>query len=263
MTAPPLPPPPPEDPRPRPPHTPPDARHPDRPARGAYSVTNLLIAVCCALFVLGPASGLNPLYGTGDALLQAQTAYFARWGVIPRDLWAGHPAAWLTPLTALFVHGSWLHLLGNALFLHVFGGMAEARMGRPAYTVFFLVTGYLALLGYAAAHAASGQTLVGASGSISGVLGAFLYLFPRARVTSLFPFLFFLPLRFPAWVVLLFWFALQWLAAQRDPAGPGVAYLAHVIGFALGFLYAWARHRPATVEVTRGNAPATEGESQP
>ncbi len=94
-------------------------------------------------------------------------------------------------------------------------------MGRLPFAVFYIATGYLALLGYAAAHAASAQTLVGASGSISGVLGAFLYLFPKARVTSLFPFLFFLPLRFPAWIVLLFWFGLQWQAARHDPGGPG------------------------------------------
>ena len=89
----------------------------------------------------------------------------------------------------------------------------------------------------------SEQTLVGASGAISGVLGAFLYLFPRSRVTSLFPFLLFLPLRFPAWIVLVFWFVLQWLAARAAGAGPGVAYLAHVVGFAVGFLYAWGRYR--------------------
>lgn len=183
--------------------------------------------------------------------------------MIPVDLCSGSLRALITPLTALFVHASWLHLLGNVLFLYVFGAMAEARMGRLPFTAFYLIIGYLALLGYAAAHADSGQTLVGASGSISGVLGAFLYLFPTARVTSLFPFLFFLPLRFPAWLVLLFWFVLQWQAAQDDPRGPGVAYLAHVIGFALGFLYAWARYGRDSVGATRANDRATEGESQP
>ncbi|GLW13580.1 rhomboid family intramembrane serine protease [Streptomyces sp. NBRC 13847] len=226
-------------------------------------MTNVLIGLCCAVFVIGPASGLNRIYGTGDALLKAQTAYFERWGVIPLELWSGSLRALITPLTALFVHGSWLHLLGNMLFLYVFGGMAEARMGRLPFAAFYLIIGYLALLGYAAAHASSGQTLVGASGSISGVLGAFLYLFPTARVTSVFPFLFFLPLRFPAWIVLLFWFFLQWQAAQHDSRGPGVAYLAHVVGFALGFLYAWARYRRDSVRATRQNDRATEGESQP
>lgn len=162
------------------------------PARSA-PVTYGLIAVCCLLFVIGPASGLNPGYGTGDALLAAQRAYFRRWGVVPADLFTGAPRATLTPATALFVHGSWVHLLGNMLFLYVFGAMTEERLGHLEFALFYLGCGYLALLGYAAANADSQQTLVGASGAISAILGAFLYLFPGARVTSLFPFLFFLP----------------------------------------------------------------------
>uniref|UniRef100_A0AAU2VAJ5 Rhomboid family intramembrane serine protease n=1 Tax=Streptomyces sp. NBC_00003 TaxID=2903608 RepID=A0AAU2VAJ5_9ACTN len=227
-----------------------------------------LITACCLLFVIGPASGLNPGYGTGDAILSAQSDYFARWGVLPNELMAGRPDALLTPLTALFVHGSWLHLLGNMLFLYVFGAMTEERMGRLEFALFYVVAGCLALLGYAAAHAESDQTLVGASGAISAVLGAFLCLFPRARVTSIFPFLLFLPLRFPAWIVLVFWFALQWLAIRSAPAGPGVAYLAHLVGFGLGFLYAWARFRGAArvkrrKPVKPAGPAATEGESQP
>ncbi|MFC9587657.1 rhomboid family intramembrane serine protease [Streptomyces yangpuensis] len=229
-------------------------------ARGPV-VTHALIAGCAVVFVLSPASGLNPVYGTGDGLLAAGTAYFRRWGVIPDELFTDTPRAWLTPLTALFVHGSWLHLLGNMLFLFVFGAMAEERMGRTAFLVFYLCTGYLALAAYAAANAESAQTLVGASGAISAVLGAFLFLLPRARVTSLFPFLFLLPLRFPAWIVLLFWFALQWVAAHRADSEPGVAYLAHLVGFSLGFLSAWARYRGTTR--VRRPATATEGDSQP
>lgn len=129
------------------------------------------------------------------------------------------------------------------LFLYVFGKMTEQRMGRTGFLCFYVATGYLALAAYAAANASSDQTLVGASGAISAVLGAFMCLFPKARVTSLFPFLLFLPLRFPAWIVLMFWFALQWLAAHRAQSGPGVAYLAHVVGFSAGFLYAWVRYR--------------------
>lgn len=229
-------------------------------ARGPV-ITHALIAGCCVVFVLSPASGLNPVYGTGDQLLANGTAYFRRWGVVPDELFTGSGRAALTPLTALFVHGSWLHLLGNMLFLYVFGAMTERRMGRAVFLCFYVCTGYLALAAYAAAHSSSGQTLVGASGAISAVLGAFLYLFPRARVTSLFPFLFFLPLRFPAWIVLLFWFGLQWLAAHRAGSGPGVAYLAHVVGFSVGFLYAWARYRRGT-RVVRP-VTAVEGDSQP
>ncbi|MGY0486993.1 rhomboid family intramembrane serine protease [Streptomyces sp. WG-D5] len=225
-------------------------------------VTYGIIAVCCGIFLLSPASGLNPGYGTGDRLLAAQSAYFERWGVVPDELLNGSPRALLTPLTALFVHGSWLHLLGNMLFLYVFGAMVEERMGRLPYALFYVVSGYLALLGYALAHADSDQSLVGASGAISAILGAFLYLFPEARVTSVFPFLFFLPLRFPAWVVLPFWVALQWVAAGQDSQGPGVAYLAHLVGFSVGFLYAWARYR-SRAKVEAKPATATEGDSQP
>ncbi|MET3987394.1 rhomboid family intramembrane serine protease [Streptomyces sp. PvR034] len=229
-------------------------------ARGPV-MTYALIAACAVVFILSPASGMNPVYGTGEDLVVAGTAYFRRWGVVPDELFAGTPRAALTPLTALFVHGGWLHLLGNCLFLHVFGAMTEERMGRAHFLVFYVATGSLALAAYAAANASSDQTLVGASGAISAVLGAFLCLFPKARVTSLFPFLFFVPLRFPAWIVLMFWFGLQWLAAQRAGSGPGVAYLAHVVGFSLGFLYAWVRYRRTTR--VRRPATATEGDSQP
>ncbi len=230
-------------------------------------VTYGIIGLCCLAFVVSPVSGLDPAHGKPDALLAAQSAYFERWGIVPDQLVAWTPHALVTPVTALFVHGNWLHLLGNMLFLYVFGGMAEERMGHLHFAVFYLVVGALAMSAYAVANADSAETLVGASGAISGVLGAFLLLFPGARVTSLFPFLFFLPLRFPAWTVLLFWFALQWFAQRQSSgaagaqAGPQVAYLAHLVGFTAGFLYAAACYwRPGRV---RGQAVATEGERQP
>ncbi|MBQ0985091.1 rhomboid family intramembrane serine protease [Streptomyces sp. F63] len=224
-------------------------------------VTRTLIALCCLFFVLGPVSGLNPAHGTGDRLVTAQNDHFRRWGVVPAELFSGSPEALLTPLTAFFIHGGWLHLLGNLLFLHVFGRILEARLGPARYLLLHAGTGYLALAAFAAADPASDQPLVGASGAVSGVLGAFLLLFPRARVTSLFPFLFFLPLRFPAWVVLPFWFALQWLASYGSAEGSGVAHLAHLTGFLAGFLWAWARHGGAA-RVSSADR-ATEGDSQP
>ncbi|MGS2587444.1 rhomboid family intramembrane serine protease [Streptomyces hebeiensis] len=236
-------------------------------AAGTPVITYGLIVLCCLAFLFSPGSGLDPGYGEGDALLAAQSAYFERWGVVPNQLTnlSSHTShalhTLLAPLTALFVHGSWLHLLGNMLFLYVFGAMTEERLGRTRFTLFYLATGYVALVGYAAANAASDQTLVGASGSISGVLGAFLHLFPRARVTSVFPFLLFLPLRFPAWLVLIFWFVLQWLAARGAGSGPGVAYLAHLVGFVVGFLYAWALRR--RTDRVKSPTAATEGEHQP
>ncbi|MEU9985634.1 rhomboid family intramembrane serine protease [Streptomyces sp. NPDC048045] len=232
-------------------------------------MTHGLIVLCCLIFALGPASGLTPAYGSGDALAAAQRTYFRHWGVVPAQLFHGPVREALTPATALFVHGSWVHLLGNMLFLFVFGVMTEERMGRVEFTLFYIGCGYLALLGYAAANAASEQSLVGASGAISAVLGAFLYLFPRARVTSLLPFLFFLPMRFPAWVVLPFWASLQWLAAGHAGQGPGVAYLAHLVGFCVGFGYAWVRYgkgrgaKRGTGRAVVGDGRATKVRSAP
>lgn len=223
-------------------------------------VTCSLAVLCAAVFLIGPASGFLPFHGTGPSLHRAQAAYFQRWGVVPYTMWDGAVRPLLTPLTALFLHANWMHLLGNVLFLCIFGGPVEQRTGPVRFALCYLSVGYIAMLCYAAAHHDSAQTLVGASGAVSGVLGAFLYLYPRARVTSVFPFLFFLPLRFPAWLVLLFWLTLQWIAARGDTDGPGVAYLAHVVGFTLGFLYAWLRFRTATVGTP---APATQGESTP
>ena len=203
------------------------------PVRRPPVVTYALIALCTVVFLLGPLSGFAAHYGTGHPLQCAQAVYFDRWGVIPSELFHGPlpvsqldlPAGCPTPhgftkvpalsvLTSIFLHGGWLHLIGNMLFLYVFGDNVENRMGRVRFALFYVVAGYLATYGFALAHPDDTQSLVGASGAISGALGAYLYLYPKARVTSLFPFLFFIPLRFPAWVVLGFWFVLQWLAAQ-------------------------------------------------
>lgn len=223
-------------------------------------LTCLLIGSCCLLFALSPQSGLLPSHGTGSALRAARQAYFERWGVLPREVRTGSARALLTPLTALFLHANWPHLLGNMLFLYVFGGPVERRMGPSRFALFYLGAGYVSLLTHALAYPASGQTVIGASGAVSGVLGGFLYLFPRARVTSLFPFLLYLPLRFPAWLVLVFWLAVQWAAAREQGGGPGVAHLAHVAGFTLGFLYAWRRFRTARLGRARVREQAQPGD---
>jgi membrane associated rhomboid family serine protease len=239
----------------------------ERAARAPVA-TYLLIALAALVMLLGP-SGPNPLYGSGDARACAEQRYEHRWGAVPAELLGGRPltAAQLsalppaapgcvlpaTPgkspelsvLTALFVHAGWLHLIGNLLFLYVFGPAVEARLGRVRFLVGYLAIGYLATYGYALAESGTPdavRALVGASGAIAGVLGAYLRLYPRARVTALVPLLLFLPLRFPAWLVLGLWFALQsWSVTS---GGDGVAYLVHVIGFAAGWLFAWAA-RPA------------------
>jgi membrane associated rhomboid family serine protease len=142
----------------------------------------------------------------------------------------------LSVLEAMFIHSGWLHLLGNMLFLVIFGNNVEDRFRKVPYLLFYLFCGYVAAYGFAWAFQTSVQPLVGASGAIAGVLGAYLVLWPRARVWSLVPFLFFIPLRIPAWLVLGGWFVLQWAyAAGWGASGDsGVAYMAHVFGFIAG-----------------------------
>lgn len=147
----------------------------------------------------------------------------------------------LSVFTALFLHGGWLHLLGNMLFLLIFGNNIEDRMGHVRFLLFYVVCGYIASYGFALLNDESTEPLIGASGAIAGVLGAYLVLYPRARVWVLVPFLIFLPLRLPAWLVLGFWFVLQAVYSNGDGVSDAgtVAYAAHIVGFLAGMAIAW------------------------
>jgi hypothetical protein len=122
--------------------------------------------------------------------------------------------------------------------MDVFGNNIEDRMRKIPFLIFYLASGYVAAYGFAAANPPSAAALIGASGAIAGVLGAYLVLYPRAKVWSLVPFLFFILVRIPAWAVLGLWFVLQWAcSAGISTEGAGsVAYLAHVFGFLAGAL---------------------------
>lgn len=234
------------------------------PVRRTPWVTYALIAANFVVFLLTPAT--RTLTGASLADLCHQQAFFDHWAAIPRELIGNHqlglvptgdtgvgrggpgcvlgvpgyhkvPA--LSVLYAMFLHGGWLHILGNMLFLYVFGNNVEDRFGRLRYLVFYLACGYLSAYGYALFNAGSTVPLIGASGAIAGVLGAYLVLYPGARVWSLVPILLFIPLRLPAWLVLGAWFVLQWAyASGYMVSGGSVGYLAHVVGFLVGVLVA-------------------------
>jgi membrane associated rhomboid family serine protease len=148
----------------------------------------------------------------------------------------------LTPLTSMFLHGSWSHFLGNALFFWVFGNNIEDSMGRGRFLVFYLVCGFAADVAHAISAPASPVPTVGASGAISGVMGAYLLLYPRVRVRMLVILVFYITVvRVPAWAVLLWWFFIQVVATlpqlmqvNPDVAGGGVAVWAHIGGFVVG-----------------------------
>ena len=229
------------------------------PTRRRPYVTWALIAVTVLAFLLSPVAR-GPIFGTpSTAQLCRQQAYFLEWGAVPVELTRNRPLPytygpaagegqcfqvppdydkrpWLSSITSIFVHGGWAHLLGNMLFLWVFGNNVEDRFGRLKYLLFYLLVGAVATYAYAFARPDATEPLVGASGAISGVLGAYLLLFPRAKVIGLVSFLFFFPLRLPAWIVLGFYFLLQAFYAYGVgmSGGGSVAYLVHVVGFALG-----------------------------
>ena len=238
--------------------------HDINPTRRRPVVTYALVVANIVVFLLSPVPW-GWIDGTTIADLCAQQNFYQQWGAIPRELLsnnpldavAGGPAQdeqgnvgcflvepdfdknpLLSMFTSMFLHGGWLHLLGNMLYLFVFGNNVEDRMGRVRFLLFYLGAGAVSAYGYALANAGSATTLVGASGAIAGVLGAYLMMFPRARVWSLVPFLFFIPLRLPAWLVLGLWFVLQWFYSTGAgvTGGADVAYLAHVIGFLTGVL---------------------------
>ncbi len=153
---------------------------------------------------------------------------------------------WLTPFTAMFVHGGWLHVLFNMLFLLIFGNNVEDTMGRVKFILFYLVCGFVAAVAQVAIDVDSMVPTIGASGAIAGVLGAYIMLFPRARVLSVVPIFFFLQLIYvPAWVLLGIWFGIQLvqgafsLGSQTD-----VAFFAHIGGFVAGLVLVWVFTTP-------------------
>jgi membrane associated rhomboid family serine protease len=242
--------------------------HDENPTRRRGYVTYVLIAVNVVAFLLSPLA--THVVGESSAAQQCeQLAFFDHYAAVPDELTHNRqePSAatgevgtsngrvgcleqkpppfdkqpFVSVLTAMFLHGGWLHLAGNMLFLFVFGNNVEDRLGRLRYLLFYLGTGYAATYGFALVQPNAATPLVGASGAIAGVLGGYFVLFPRAKVLSLLTFFFFLPVKLPAWLVLGGWFVLQWLSlrANAGGSGSGVAYLAHVIGFVLGAAICW------------------------
>ncbi len=175
-------------------------------------------------------------------------SFFLRFGVVPLDFSTsfnsshGSVATYVPILSSMFLHGGWLHLGGNMLFLWIFGDNVEDKLGHGRYFVFYVMCGIAASLVHIVIDPSSGMPTVGASGAISGVLGAYLLMFPKARVVTLIPiFIFVHVAELPAFIVLGFWFVLQFfsglvsLGYQTAGMG-GVAWWAHVGGFVSGLL---------------------------
>jgi membrane associated rhomboid family serine protease len=153
-------------------------------------------------------------------------------------------------VTSMFLHGSWMHILGNMWFLWIFGNNVEDSMTRSRFVIFYLLSGLAAAVLQVLTNQASGVPMVGASGAISGVMGAYLVLYPRVRVFTMVPLGFILTsIALPAWVMLVYWAVLQTLsgltAVGRE--GGGVAFWAHVGGFVAGVVLVKLFAQPANV----------------
>ena len=186
----------------------------------------------------------RPLMADETALLRLWSAY----ALVPGWVSEGYGLTGL--FTSMFLHAGWLHLLGNMLFLWIFGDNMEDAFGHLGFLLFYLAAGLGAGLVHVAVAPGSMVPTVGASGAIAGVLGGYLLLYPRARVDILLFFVVFIRvIPVPAWVMLGVWFLLQLVnSAGIDPGAGGVAYWAHVGGFAVGFLLTvpWWLRRGAT-----------------
>ncbi len=205
----------------------------DNPARLPPIVTVTFLASCVLVFLwqisLGTAGYQRVVYALGVI----PVVLFGN-AELPPGLALVPPV--VTPFTSMFLHGGFMHLAGNMLYLWIFGNNVEDAMGHLRFVIFYLVCGLAAALGQALIDPGSQIPMIGASGAISGVLGAYLLLYPHARVLVLVPLGFYAHMvRLPAGWVLLLWFGFQLLSsALADPARGGVAWFAHVGGFVAG-----------------------------
>ncbi len=175
-------------------------------------------------------------------------AFVTQWSAIPAQITSGHQ--WITILTAMFMHGSWSHIIGNMVFLWAFGPEIEDAMGRGRYLVFYLVGGLVAMLAQVVADPHSTVPNLGASGAIAAVMGAFLVTYPRDRIKSLLLIFVFVKVTvIPAALLIGVWFLTQLVhaGAVAHVQTGGVAYLAHVGGFIFGAVTARWFQGPRTV----------------
>lgn len=209
--------------------------HDDNPTRSFPVLTVLLIATCVLVYVfqaaLGPGGGQAIIYSLGviPAVLLDKVELSRNLVLVPAEL---------TLFTSMFLHGGFLHLAGNMLYLWIFGNNIEDALGKVRFLIFYFLCGIVAACGQIAQDPDSTIPMVGASGAISGVLGAYLLLYPHARVLVLVPLGFFMQMmKIPAGWVLGLWFVLQLVSsALTSSEGGGVAWFAHIGGFVAGML---------------------------
>lgn len=200
------------------------------PSRNTPYVTYALLLINIVVFLA--------YYPALSADARALGGFWDNWAIVPAEIVAGDDL--ITLITGMFLHGGWMHLIGNVLFLYIFGDNIEDAFGHIQFLLFYLLCGFAASAIQIIADLTSGVPIVGASGAIAGVLGGYLLLYPKARVDIIIIFIvFFKTFTLPAWIVLCAWFGMQIFGGLSTPsAGGGVAYWAHIGGFGAGMLIA-------------------------
>jgi rhomboid family protein len=213
------------------------------PSETAPVITRLLIAANVLVFL--HQAGLGQYAGE---------AFIRTYGLVPRRVHLDRVETLSPLLSSMFLHGGWMHLLGNMLYLHIFGDNVEDRVGHLRYLLLYFACGIIAGIAQVTINPHSALPMVGASGAIAGVTGAYFLFFPRARIVTLVPIFIFLQIiELPAVFFLLFWFAFQLLlgigSLGMDTATGGVAFWAHIGGFLAGMVLGpmLALSRPRTV----------------
>jgi membrane associated rhomboid family serine protease len=211
------------------------------PTRRVPYVTYAFIAINIAFFV----------YQYVELTPTQNQLFVNQHGVVPFYLLSGYGPALSTPFTSMFMHGGLAHLMSNMWFLHVFGDNVEDALGSVRFVVFYFFTGVVAVLAHSLAQPGSQLPLVGASGAISGVLGAYVLMYPRARVVTFVPIFFFFEL--PAAFFILLWFGMQVFSSCGSLSSTetaGIAFIAHIGGFLGGIVFMLAAGRPRRGPVT-------------
>ena len=212
----------------------------DNPTKNKTHIRSLILILCSIVFFI-------------QLSLENSNYFTYYFGFKPKSFFLGSDLPFLLPtftlITSIFMHGGWMHFLGNMLYLWIFADNVEDKMGSKKFILFYILSGVVASLSHGLLDINSNIPLIGASGAIAGVLGAYLHLFPKAKVLVLVPFFIFFTIRVPAFILLIFWFLFQFLNLGNQESN--VAWVAHIGGFVFGLLYSYIFNNKIKKTITK------------
>ena len=198
----------------------------DNPTKNKTHIRSLILILCSIVFFI-------------QLSLENSNYFTYYFGFKPKSFFFGSDLPFLLPtftlITSIFMHGGWMHLIGNMMYLIIFADNVEDVFGTRKFILFYILAGIFASFSQALMDLSSDIPMIGASGAIAGVLGAYLFYFPRAKILVLVPFFIFFTIRVPASILLIFWFIFQFLNLSNVESS--VAWMAHIGGFVFGYIF--------------------------